>query len=72
MSREIFKNDDVSVVEFWGGYDRGVCIQITPLKSEFSQLELDDVCRLILALNQYTFSERVRVQDLMTSKIRRT
>lgn len=30
MSTEIFENEEYSLTEFWGGTERGKCIQITP------------------------------------------
>ncbi len=51
MSEVIFQNGTYSVTLFWGGQDRGQCLQITSLKGEnFIQLTAAEAMQLAVLL----------------------
>jgi hypothetical protein len=86
MSTEIETNmTEHTAVEFWGGAQRGVCLQVTaskPLKAcdciaeqlqeeGYIQLTMEEAAALCNALGAFVQREAVRRQELLKAEIER-
>jgi hypothetical protein len=83
MSTEIETNmKDHTVVSFWGGDDRGVCVQVTVAKMSicdsvgeqiqqegFIRLTMEEAAALCKALGEFIREEAVRRQGLLRAEL---
>lgn len=54
MSRELLENGPMNVTAFWGGKDRGPCIQFTPQPNgEYAQANIAEVREIVRVLYQW-------------------
>jgi len=56
MSTELFTHKQYTLTRFWGGKDRGICLQITPEQHPdggYAQLTADDVKELVVELGKF-------------------
>lgn len=75
MSTEVKTNlRNHSVVTFWGGNERGVCVQITAKnrasEEAFVRLDILDVAELLQVLQQFALQEATRRQALLRDLIK--
>ena len=61
--------------EFWGGNERGICVQVTPLvpvdrDNGYIQLDLAEAAELAYQLSQYCLREAQRRQDLLKEQVK--
>jgi hypothetical protein len=52
MSNDLYRKDDFTVTSFWGGEERGPCIQITKGVS-YVQLEQEEAKEVVYAINNW-------------------
>lgn len=74
MSKEVeTKMESHSLTEFWGGDDRGVCIQVTSLASVddegFVSLTMEEAAALCGDLSKFIKREAVRRQSLLREQL---
>jgi hypothetical protein len=78
MSTEIVDTElkDHTATVFWGGNNRGVCIQVTPTKpthlnNGYIQLTLSEASELAFQLSRFVMQESKRRQKLLKDEIER-
>ena len=64
-----------ALCEFWGGSERGVCVQVTPLfpseaHNGYILLDLKEAAELAYQLSQYCLREAQRRQDLLKEQVK--
>lgn len=64
---------DHTAKTFWGGDDRGVCVQITKQKAdndqEYIQLTMEEAAALTATLHKFIADEAVRRQTLLREQL---
>lgn len=78
MSTEIYSTDNFSLTNYWGGVDKGNCLQITMKDFGRSasqnltgavQLDLSDAAELYNQLGEWIKGECIRRQELLREEI---
>lgn len=57
MSTELFRNQEYSIVRFYGGDKRGSCIQITPQRIDYIQLTKEEAKEFVSMINEFLLKE---------------
>jgi len=58
MSEEIYRDEEVSITEFFGGIDKGKCLQITTEEHNYIQLKIKTAKVLMKQLTKYLKLEK--------------
>lgn len=69
MSTDIkLESEGISMVQFWGGGERGFCVQLT-IGYEYVQVGLKEAAEIAYELSKYVKEESIRRQKLLRQQI---
>lgn len=78
MSKEVFSNDDFSIDEYWGGKEKGFCLQMTMIDGKYAvdenligavQVDIKNAIQLYNELGAWIQGECIRRQQILRKQI---